>query len=150
MGTFWLSNETIGVSGAYARTSGMLDKLIAPRKAVNREYYQKNPPEINWEWVFVVGLILGAFVSSWLSGAFEVKMVPSRWQLAAGDSEIYRWIFAFAGGIAMGFGARWAKGCTSGHGISGTLQLAVSSWIATLSLFAGGIITAFILYKLIL
>jgi hypothetical protein len=47
----------------------------------------------------------------------------------------------------MGMGARWAGGCTSGHGISGTLQLAVSSWLATLSFFAGGIVTALLLYK---
>jgi hypothetical protein len=47
----------------------------------------------------------------------------------------------------MGIGARWAGGCTSGHGISGTLQLAVSSWLAVLCFFAGGVATAMILYQ---
>jgi hypothetical protein len=49
--------------------------------------------------------------------------------------------------MILGIGARWAGGCTSGHGISGTLQLAVSSWLATLSFFIGGILTAMILYR---
>jgi uncharacterized membrane protein YedE/YeeE len=48
----------------------------------------------------------------------------------------------------MGFGARWAGGCTSGHGISGVLQLAVSGLISAACFFAGGIATAFLLYGL--
>jgi hypothetical protein len=46
-------------------------------------------------------------------------------------------------------GARWAGGCTSGHGISGTLQLAVSSWLAVMGFFAGGIVTAMVLFHVI-
>jgi hypothetical protein len=46
-------------------------------------------------------------------------------------------------------GARWAGGCTSGHGISGTLQLAVSSWLAAAAFFAGGIITAIFLFRVL-
>ncbi len=57
-----------------------------------------------------------------------------------------RWIVAFIGGIVMGIGARWANGCTSGHGISGTLQLAVSSWLAAICFFIGGIVTAILIY----
>jgi hypothetical protein len=48
----------------------------------------------------------------------------------------------------MGFGARWAGGCTSGHGISGTLQLAVSGWLAVVAFFASGGLTAYIKYGL--
>ena len=48
----------------------------------------------------------------------------------------------------MVYGARLAGGCTSGHGISGTLQLAVSSWIAVICFFVGGIVTALLLYRL--
>jgi uncharacterized protein len=46
----------------------------------------------------------------------------------------------------MLFGARLAGGCTSGHGISGGLQLALSSWVFMISLFSSGIIIALILY----
>jgi hypothetical protein len=47
----------------------------------------------------------------------------------------------------MGLGARWANGCTSGHGISGTLQLAVSSWLAAVCFFIGGIATAQLIFR---
>ena len=52
------------------------------------------------------------------------------------------------GGILMAFGARFAGGCTSGHGISGTLQLNVGSWIAVTCFFIGGIAVAYPLYLL--
>jgi uncharacterized membrane protein YedE/YeeE len=60
-----------------------------------------------------------------------------------------RVIVALLGGICLGFGARWAGGCTSGHGISGTLQLTVGSWISAVCFFIGGIITALFLYRVI-
>jgi uncharacterized membrane protein YedE/YeeE len=46
----------------------------------------------------------------------------------------------------MAIGARWAGGCTSGHGISGSLQLSVASWVAVFCFFAGGIATAMLLF----
>ena len=52
----------------------------------------------------------------------------------------------FLGGAVLLFGARLAGGCTSGHSLSGGLQLAVSSWIFTASMFAAGVATAFALY----
>ena len=51
-------------------------------------------------------------------------------------------------GVLLGFGARWAGGCTSGHGISGTMQLAVSSWISAICLFVGGIVMAQLLFAI--
>jgi uncharacterized membrane protein YedE/YeeE len=54
---------------------------------------------------------------------------------------------AFIGGVVIIFGARLADGCTSGHGISGVLQLAVSSWTFFIVMFASGIVTAFILFR---
>jgi len=54
----------------------------------------------------------------------------------------------FAGGILMAFGARMAGGCTSGHGISGTLQLNVASWIAVICFFIGGVALANLIFRL--
>jgi uncharacterized membrane protein YedE/YeeE len=56
---------------------------------------------------------------------------------------------ALLGGVLLGIGARWAGGCTSGHGISGTLQLAVSSWIAAACFFIGGIAAAFFIFRVL-
>ncbi len=148
--TFLFSNEAIGVSGAFARTSGMIEKLFRGKVVLDKAYYKKHPPNINWEWMFVAGLMIGSFVSAQLSGDFEIVMVPGRWLEGAGDSRILRWFAAFTGGAVMGFGARWARGCTSGHGISGTLQLAVSSWITTMALFISGIMTAMVLFHIVM
>ena len=54
--------------------------------------------------------------------------------------------FGGQGGMIMAFGARLAGGCTSGHGISGTLQLSVGSWIAVICFFIGGIGVAMLLF----
>ena len=128
----------------------MIERLFRGKTVEEKDYYQKNPPIINWEWMFVAGLMIGSFVSAKLSGDFAIITIPQKWLQSAGDSRLIRLLAAFAGGAIMGFGARWARGCTSGHGISGTLQLAVSSWIVTIVLFISGIITAMILYHIIL
>jgi uncharacterized membrane protein YedE/YeeE len=49
---------------------------------------------------------------------------------------------SFLGGVLLLYGARMAGGCTSGHGISGGLQLAVSSYLFMAAMFAAGIATA--------
>lgn len=148
--TFVLSDKPIGCSTAFTRTSGMIEKLFRGKKIAEKPYYRKFAPTIDWEWLLVVGVIIGAFISSKLSGRFELSWVPAQWGSAAGESPIYRWLISLIGGIIMGFGARWAGGCTSGHGISGTLQLAVSSWLAAICFFAGGIVTAMFVYKVLL
>ncbi len=72
-----------------------------------------------------------------------------KWSETFGHTPVLRWMVALLGGLILGLGARWAGGCTSGHGISGTLQLAVSSWLAVLSFFIGGIATALFIYHLL-
>ncbi|UCF31932.1 MAG: YeeE/YedE family protein [bacterium] len=144
--TFMLSDKAIGCTTAYARTSGMIERLFRGARVVERPYFQKFRPEVDWEWMFVVGIVIGSFLSASLSGHQRAEWVPETWAAAFGPSVAGRWLAACAGGVLMGFGSRWAGGCTSGHGISGTLQLALSSWLVTASLFAGGVITALLIY----
>lgn len=148
---FVLSNKPLGCSTAFARTSGMLEKLALGREKVEaKPYYQKFAPVIDWEWMLVLGVVVGAFLSALLSGDFRWEWVPQMWAEQASASPAARWLVALIGGIFLGFGARWAGGCTSGHGISGTLQLAVSSWVAAACFFVGGIASAMLIYKVIL
>ena len=88
----------------------------------------------------------GAFVSAVTSGDFRLQWVPPLWESQFGYSPLVRWAVAFSGGVVLGIGARWADGCTSGHGISGTLQLIVSSWMAAICFFVGGVVIAHIIY----
>ena len=54
---------------------------------------------------------------------------------------------AFVGGAILIFGARMAGGCTSGHGLSGGMQLSTSGWIFLAAMFASGVPTAMLLYS---
>lgn len=146
---FLLSDKALGCSTAYARTSGMIERLFRGSKVAEKPYYQTYTPTVDWEWMLVLGIIIGAFLSSVLSGLFTVQWVPSIWAATFGTNFSLRWIVALTGGILLGFGSRWAGGCTSGHGISGTLQLAVSGWVAFVCFFAGGVATAFVMFTLI-
>jgi hypothetical protein len=143
---FLLSDKPIGCSTAFSRTSGMIERLFRGEMVVEKAYYKKFAPAIEWEWMLVVGIFIGAFLSAAFSGQFQVAWVPETWVFSFGDTPILRWMVALIGGIVMGIGARWAGGCTSGHGISGTLQLAVSSWLAVVCFFIGGIITAMFIF----
>lgn len=110
------------------------------------EYFVGHEPKIGWEWMLVIGVLIGSFLSSKLSADRRDAIVPPAWRNRFGDSVGLRMSFAFAGGLVMMLGARLARGCTSGHGITGTLQLAVSSWIFIALAFAVAIATAITLY----
>ncbi len=143
---FLLSDKPLGVSTAYARTAGMIEQRLTGIDVKKQPYFERYVPKIGWEWMLVAGLVVGAFVSAQLSGDFDLRMVPSLWERTFGYTPSHRWFTALVGGTLMGIGSRWADGCTSGHGISGTLQLVVSSWIALACFFIGGVAAAFLIY----
>ncbi len=146
--SFLISGKPIATSTTFARTGGMIEELITGDKARQRPYYKKIKLQINWQWMLVFGVVIGSFLSATISGDFQVGVwVPSLWASAFGDSALMRGLVAVAGGIILGFGARFAGGCTSGHGISGALQLAVSSWVSAIFFFIGGIITAHLIFN---
>jgi uncharacterized membrane protein YedE/YeeE len=145
--TFLFSNKPLGCSTAFVSMFGIFEKKLIGKRACSKKYYQKVKPEIDWQVLFVIGIIIGALISSLLSGSFRISTAPSLWVDYFGQFPLKRLLIGFFGGILLGFGSRWAGGCTSGHGISGTLQLAVSSWIAVCCFFISGIVTAFILYR---
>ena len=147
--TFLLSDKPIGCSTAFARTSGMIERLFRGDKVKGKPYYQKFTPTVDWEWMLVLGIVMGAFISAKLSGQFQLQWLPAKWIGTFGNAISARMAFTFFGGILMGIGSRWAGGCTSGHGISGTLQLAVSSWLAAICFFIGGIATAMLIFRVI-
>jgi len=147
--TFLLSDHPLGVSTAFAKTAGMIEKKIRGPRAAQKPYYRENEPTIDWGWMLVLGLFIGALAAALLSGSFRLEWIPGMWEAAFGSNPILRLGAALFGGICVGFGARWGKGCTSGHGISGTLQLVVSSWLAAACFFIGGIGSAYFIYRIL-
>ncbi|MCP4156590.1 MAG: YeeE/YedE family protein [bacterium] len=144
--TFLLSDKSLGCSTAFSRFSGMITLLFSRKAVEESEYYKKTPPVIDWQVMLVIGIVIGAFLSALFSGTLKFETVPALWKFQFGDSVSLRWGMALMGGIFMGFGSRWSNGCTSGHGISGTLQMSISGWLSVVFFFAAGILTAFLLY----
>lgn len=147
--TFLISRKPIACSTTFAKASGMIEKLFRGQKVDLKPYYQKEKLVVDWQWMLVTGVIIGSLISALLSADFHLQWVPPKWSNTFGNSPLLRIFIALLGGIFLGFGARWADGCTSGHGISGTLQLSVSSWISAVFFFIGGIITAHIIFRVI-
>ncbi len=127
----------------------MIERVFRGERVRDRPYYQRFAPEVGWGWMLMIGIIVGSFISASLSGAWGLRVIPQRWAEAFGTLTSVRLLVAFIGGVLMGIGARWANGCTSGHGISGALQLAVSGWIAAICFFAAGTGAAMLTYVVI-
>lgn len=127
----------------------MIEKLFRGKKVENKLYYQEVKPEVDWQMMLVIGVVIGALVSSLLSGDFKLQWIPSVWSMNFENNVAIRLVVGLTGGILLGFGSRWADGCTSGHGISGTMQLAVSSWISAICFFIGGVLMAQLIFKVI-
>jgi uncharacterized membrane protein YedE/YeeE len=144
--TFLLSDRPLGASTAYAKTAGMIEKAISRENVASMPYYRQVTPEPDWQWTIIIGVIAGGFIAAYTSGTFALSAVPPLFAAAFGADTFFRFAVALAGGITLGIGARWAGGCTTGHGISGTLQFSLASWVAALCFFAGGILAAGLLF----
>lgn len=147
--TFYFSNKALGASSAYASVAGLVGEQVAPRHTHSLKYFDDNPPKFGWEVALVLAVMVGALIAAWTGNELTGSYLPEMWQDRFGsDSYLLRTIVAFAGGACMAFGARMAGGCTSGHGISGALQLSIGSWTAAVCFFIGGIVTAMLLFAI--
>jgi uncharacterized protein len=144
--SFLLCNRPLGASSAYVKARGLLEKAVDPHLEEKKEYYREIPPRVDGVLMLLPGIIIGAFIAAIISGQFHLSWVPGLWSTTFGDNAIIRLIAAFAGGIILAFGARWAGGCTSGHGISGTSQLSLASIVSAACFFIGGIVAAFVIF----
>ena len=147
MATFYFSDKPLGVSTAYARLAGMVSRLFSRGHTDSLKLYQEEKPKLEWDVTLTAGIVLGALLAAYSGGEMAAAWVPALWAERFGSDLWLRLGVAFAGGAVMAFGARLGGGCTSGHGISGTLQLSVGSWIALACFFAGGVVTAMLLYR---
>lgn len=138
------AKKPLGITTAFEDTAVMAAEKIAPQKMEIDQYKHERgrTPEIDWEMGLVAGVIVGSLLSARLSGDEIPAAVPDTWRKRVGGSKGLRYLAAFGGGALMMFGARMAKGCTSGHGISGTMQFAASSWLFDPIIFASGAVVS--------
>lgn len=123
-----------------------------------------------WNLTFIVGVVIGGFIAAhWLpsSGPAAISEATRADLAALGirdfsglvPADLFAWerlgsgagLFAVVGGgFLVGFGSRYAGGCTSGHAISGLADLQLPSLIAVIGFFVGGLITTFVLLPLLI
>lgn len=106
----WVTGKFIGVSTTFVRTAGMIERVFGAERVAKMEYFIKEKPVIDWQWMFVVGILVGAFIAAITSGDFKLTALPERWEKRFGPSRLKRGIVAFAGGVIGMFGARLADG----------------------------------------
>ena len=107
-------------------------------------YFHKNYNWRNsiWNLIFVAGIIIGGFIGNYLLSAQPAAFLPTGYQSLTGVGLL------FSGGILIGFGTRYADGCTSGHTIMGLSALNWPSLVATIFFFVGGLISTWLLLPL--
>ncbi len=127
-------SKMFGISSSF----DYICSFILPDKKGNelKQFVENN----RWKFFFVIGIAIGAWVSNFILSDEPTKFLPQNYYSFLGFLQL------FLGGLLVGFGTRYANGCTSGHSITGISTLQKSSLIATIFFFIGGLIMTFIFY----
>jgi uncharacterized membrane protein YedE/YeeE len=145
---FFLTGNGLGASGGLSRMIVWVIALVAPDQVGRVSYLveyaggSKNALD-HWIVLLTVGIFLGGLLSGWFGHRIKLETIRG-----PRISDRQRWLFAFAGGILSGYGARLARGCTSSQGLSGAATLSVGSWAFLLAFFAGGYLLAYFMRRL--
>jgi hypothetical protein len=107
----WFAGKYFGASTSFVRTAGMIEQIFGAERVAEMSYFVKVVPGIDWQWMFVVGILLGSMIAALSSGSFKLQAVPDMWAERFGKQSVLpRAITAFVGGIVAMFGARLAGG----------------------------------------
>jgi hypothetical protein len=106
----WVAGKYFGASTTFVRSAGMIEKIFSAERVSKMDYFVKEAPKIDWQWMFVVGILIGALIASTTSKTFQWKALPGMWQGRFGAGIGKRAVVAFAGGLIAMFGARLAGG----------------------------------------
>lgn len=149
----WISTALIGrtrflgASTTFVRAAGFVQRLFAPESIERSEYLSRVSPVVDWQFMLVIGIFLGALVASLRDKSFQLEGSPPIWRDRFGPSVLCRAIGAFVGGIVAMVGARLADGCPSGHGLTGLMQLSISGFVSLAFFFGVGVLVAHLIYK---
>jgi len=134
-GLLWAINKPLGALGGYVDTYGW---LRAPNDAPS------------WRVLFFIGIVLGGLLSVLLaSGGFRPSLAYGSFDATLGTTLTAKATVLFGAGGLIGYGACWAAGCTSGHGMCGTALGSPASFVATMTFMGAAIVTANVLAILV-
>ncbi len=105
-----IADKFYGVSTTFSRTAGFIEKYFDPQRFAGLEYFTRVIPKIDWQFMFVIGIFIGALIASIISKSFSLTAVPEMWKRRFGPSILNRAFVAFIGGAIAMFGARLADG----------------------------------------
>lgn len=146
--SFLITGSGLGASGGINRLLVVVQDAIAPGHVDNVPYLidlaggEKNPLD-SWIVFLTLGTVAGGFVSGLLNNRLKLETIKGP-RINRGT----RWAMAFLGGGLMGYGARLARGCTSGQALSGGAVLSVGSWAFMFAVFAGAYALAYFVRRL--
>ncbi len=136
----------LGTSTTFVRAAGMVERQVAPEHVKANAYFEKEKVKVDWQFMLVIGIFVGALAGAASDRSFKLEPVPPAWAERFGHGVGRRAVAAFAGGAVAMFGARLADGCPSGHGLSGLMQLSVSGFAALALFFGTGVLVARLVY----
>lgn len=148
LAAFVIMGRGLGASGAFSTVVAVTVSKVAPDHASQNNFYKEylsdetTNPLKDWLVFEVIGVAVGGFLSGTL--AHRLKRTVEK---GPNVSNITRLIYAFTGGAIMGFGAKLARGCTSGQALTGGALLSLGSWAFMFAVFAGGYLTAYFLRR---
>lgn len=146
LATYVVTGRGLGATAAFSALSAWLLGLVSPAHVeanlVHARYWNEGAPLLSWTLFLLAGSLIGAFASGWQGRrlAFTVERGPH-------ISDNTRLMLAFAGGFVAAFGARIAKGCTSGQALTGGSMLNVGSLVFMLAVFAAAYGLAYFVRK---
>ena len=106
----FVTGKYFGASTTFVRAAGFVEQTVLPEKVAGMEYFIKEKVKIDWQFMFVIGVLFGSLAAAWIAKEKKAVAVPSMWERRFGPSRSRRWIAAFLGGIVLMFGARLADG----------------------------------------
>jgi uncharacterized protein len=135
LAAFLLAGRGLGASGAFDSVAAAATSALSPEHAAANAWLAAARPPLAEDWLVLelLGVIVGAMLSARLAG--RLRWTTERGPHAAGRTRIAQ---AVAGGVLMGLGARLARGCTSGLGLTGGATLSVGAWLFIVAAFAAG------------
>ena len=135
LATYLVTGRGLGATAGFAAVATWIAGMITPDRiqssAVHLKYWNEGAPLLNWTLFLLMGALIGAALSGWQGRRFSF-IVERGPRVTDGQ----RLAFAFAGGFVAAFGAKLAKGCTSGQALTGGSILNIGSLIFMLAVFA--------------